>query len=384
MPNFAPLRGVRFAANPAASISPPYDVIDAAHHQRLLDHDAHNAVRWVLGTNPSEPYGNEDEYRRRGEEFLRWIEEGVLVEDEAPTFYVYTLSFRDHDGATRSYRGVFGAVAAEPWASGGVLPHEEVRPKVVDDRLALVRATRSNMGVVQLVVDGRSGEFGQLLESAERETLFEGRDEAGDQHRLEAIRGAGAIAALQEQLKDASSVVADGHHRYTTAVRLREEDGVPGSERALAVVADLFQEGLEIYPTHRLLVWEGQPGAAAAAMDRVHAALNDGSGAKWRMETHTGASVEVTSTADLAKPTLARRLVDALEGGPAPVIETFHDDAAMQKRLATVGGEALACWMPAVTKEEFWSRASGGEVFPPKTTYFLPKVGTGIVARRIA
>ncbi|MEM7166305.1 MAG: DUF1015 domain-containing protein [Planctomycetota bacterium] len=386
MPDFAPFRGVRFAADsasPAARISPPYDVIDAQHHQRLLDHDAHNAVRWILGLDPANPYAGADEYRRRGEEFLSWLQSGVLVEDDEPMLYLYSLSFRDHGGKQRQYRGLFGAVAAEPWASGGVLPHEEVRPKVVDDRLALMRATRANMGVVQLVIDGRDGAFGGILDGAQRELLFEGSDEAGDQHRLEAIRGDAAARALGDVLAGASSVVADGHHRYTTAVRLREEDGIDGSDKALAVVADLFQDGIEIYETHRLLLWEGSGGEAATTLAQVKSALDDGSGDRWRLEAGTGESCELMSSADLDRPTLARRLVDALEGVPEPTIETFHDEAAARARLDEWQGEALACWMPPVSKEEFWARASRGEVFPPKTTYFLPKVCTGIVARRL-
>lgn len=387
MPDFAPFAGLRFDPNsvdPAAAISPPYDVIDEAQHQRLLDHDPNNVVRWILGSDPKQPYADLAEYRKRGQLVDDLHSAGTLMLDEEPAFYRYTMRFLDADGQAREYRGLFGAVDAAPWARGGVLPHEEVRAHVVEDRLQLLRATEMNMGVVQLVVDDRSGELARLVEAAPAELLFEGRDFEDQHHRLEAIRDKDSLAAIAANIGPRTSVVADGHHRYTTAVRFREESSLPGADRALALIADLFQEGIVIYPTHRVLVWNDAPSGAAQQLAEALAPLDDGDGAEWRWELPDGTTKTLRSRTDTGVPTLARRLQEVVSSAQVtPEVKTFHDEAAARECLEQAEGEVLAVWMPPVGTEEFWDRTAGEEVFPPKTTYFLPKVCTGVVARTL-
>ncbi|MGE3166358.1 MAG: DUF1015 domain-containing protein [Planctomycetota bacterium] len=385
MPDIAPFQGLRFdpkRLNPAAAIAPPYDVIDAEMHARLLAHDPYNVVRWTLGDDPAKPYGTEEEYRPRAAIVKDWVQRGVLIRDSKPAFYSYEMSFTAPGGQRSRYRGILVAVEVVPWSAKKILPHEEIRPKVVDDRLNLLRATRVNMGVVQLTIDGRDGRMGRLVDTAPRVPLFAGDDFLGQHHRLEAIDDARAVGQLQELVGPLQAIVADGHHRYTTAIKYREEtkDSI-GSERALVMIGDLFQPGLQIYPTHRVLVAEDAERAHALS-EHLRECLSDRDGDAWTIEWSSGESVSVKSSPDLAHDTLYRRLQGAL-AGQTVTVETYHDARAAEQSLRAHGQRALLCRMPAVGKDEFWGRAANGEIFPPKTTFFLPKIFTGIVARSL-
>lgn len=388
MPQLETFRGVRFGGPTATgAVAPPYDVIDPPLHRRLLDHHPSPVVRLTLGDDPERPMGDEAEYRERGRLLARWLEEGVLARDEQPALYHYELEFTAPGGARQRYEGLFGAVPALPWGEGGVLPHEEIRPKVVDDRFLLMRCTASQLGIVQLVVDGRDGVWGRCLAEAPRELLMGGEDATAHRHRLAAIRDPHAVRSLSTWMASQVAVVADGHHRYTTAARIHRETQLAGRERVVVVIGDLFQDGITIHPTHRLLCWDGPDnGRTAEARDLLCARLDDGGDAPdaWQLEAPgLGASRTLRSRTDRGVSTLARRLQAALDELPVkPVVETYHDRAAAQERLVrSRPGSVLACWMPPVGKAEFWERASHGEIFPPKTTYFLPKIHTGLVAR---
>ncbi|MCI0652812.1 MAG: DUF1015 domain-containing protein [Planctomycetes bacterium] len=388
MPDTAPFRGVRFASGrvpPESGVCPPYDVIDEALHRRLLALHPHNAVRWILGARPEEPHGSADEYRRRGEEFRAWLRDGVLRLEEAPAYYGYECRYRDDGGAPRAYRALLVALAATPWSEGQVLPHERVHDHIVQDRFALVRASGIDTGVVKVVIDDRVGDFARACDEAPREFLWEGEAWDGARHRLSSIYDSAHLARLRDLLAARTAVMADGHHRYSTMIKFGEERGRP--MRVLAAVGDLFQDGVRIEPTHRLLAWRAasRPLTHAWTGDfiaRLRAALDDGAGDEWRVLDAQGRAAAICSRDDAARPTLARRLEQFLDAEPErPALSAFHDAAAAERALRAEAAPAVLCLMPPVGKEEFWRRATRGEIFPPKTTFFKPKIATGIVAR---
>lgn len=385
MPDIAPFRGLRFdpkTVAPSAAIAPPYDVIDPAMHARLLAHDPHNVVRWTLGDDPAKPYGTEAEYRPRAAVVKDWARRGVLIRDPLPAFYAYEMTFTPPEGGKSHYRGILCAVETAKWEEKRILPHEEIRPKVVDDRLNLLRATRVNMGVVQLTIDDREDRMAQIVREAPRRALFEGDDFLGQRHRLEAIEDTASIERLEKLIGPMKAVVADGHHRYTTAIRYREETKSVGSDRTLVMIGNLFQPGLQIYATHRVLVTENADSARALSA-YLRDQLTDRDGDVWTIETHHGGSTTVRTSPALENDTLYRRLQRALADRPAVTVETYHDERAAEESLEAHGAAALLCRMPAVGKDEFWERTARGEIFPPKTTFFLPKIFTGIVARSL-
>ena len=451
MPSIAPLRGVRFhpeAGPPERGICPPYDVITSRDHRSLLAHDPHNAVRWILGDNPDDTSGDAAEYGRRGERLRAWIDEGVLVRDAEPSLYLYDMEFTAPDGSIQSWRGVLCALEAAPFGERGVFAHEETRPHVVKERLDLLRRSGVDTGTVQVCIDGRDGAFTKLLDSAPSELICDGRAWDGQHHRLRRVVDGAAITSFQDLLASHDGIIADGHHRYTTLVQLgaelRESGELPAGSHAhvLAAVGDLYQDGIGIYPTHRMMLWDGSSfterraaerraaerraadrraadrraadrraadrratdrratdrratdrratdrratdSRAADMARRLAAALDDGAGDPVKLATADGQEWSLACMDRTDAPTLSRRIqefMNALDG--APQVETYHDDDEARARLAEAGPGALLCWMPAVSKQEFYRRAGGGEVFPPKTTYFLPKISSGLVARML-
>lgn len=381
MPEIVPFRGVRFAREkvPAgAEICPPYDVIDAAQHATLLGYHEYNAVRIVLGEDPEHPKGSDEEYRDRGVMVRKWLDEGVLVRDEVPSYSLYQYEYTNLHGHRATYRGVLGAALARPWGEG-VQRHEEIRPKVMDDRLHLLRESGVDSGVVQLVDEG----LGPLLDpffTSGAEPVLDADDFRGDRHRLWIVSEPDAVAALRDLIGPRDSVVADGHHRYTTALTLGAEDPRPGAGHVLTIIGDLVQDGLTIEPTHRIL-YTGSAEAAAELAASIAASLDEGEGEAWSLERFDGEPVTGRTTVDLSQPTFARRIAACWEAAGEFEIENTHDLEAARIRLDEIGEEALLCVLPPVSRDEFWKRCASGEVFPPKTTYFEPKIGTGMVLR---
>ncbi|MFQ5655421.1 MAG: DUF1015 family protein, partial [Planctomycetota bacterium] len=382
--DLAPFRAVRFDPQrlpPAAAICPPYDVIREDAHRRLLDHHPRNAVRWILGEDPDHPLAGDEEYRRRGQDLRGALAAGDLLQDTRRGYYLYRCTTTDAAGTPQSYQGILGAVRALPWGEE-VLPHEQVRPAVVGDRARLRRAAAVDLGVIQLVVTDADGALRRALEAAPREELFRGPDWRGDEHSLARIDDAAAVEELRGVLASRVTVVADGHHRYAAAVEARDHAGLPGARRVLAIIGDLHQEGLVIGPTHRLLKWPGPPGPARAAARRIREALDDGEGEEWSLELRTALPIALRTRPRLDGETLAGRLAEVVEGlEPRPEVETSHDLERARLILQRLPGDVLLCRLGAVSREEFWERCSRGQVFPPKTTFFLPKIGAGIVVR---
>ena len=381
MPELVPFRGIRFNHDrtPAGSeICPPYDVIDAKQHEQLLAHHDHNAVRMVLGDDPARPQGTPGEYRDRGKAARQWLADGILVRDAEPGYTLYQYEFTNMHGQRCSYRGVLGAVHAKPWGEG-VLRHEEIRPKVVDDRFSLFKESGIDGGVVQLVDEGLDKEIAPYFAEV-GDPVLDADDFNGDRHRMWIVDAPDKVAALKALFAPRQAVVADGHHRYTTALRLGAEDQRPGAGHVLTVIGDLEQEGLSIEPTHRILKFEGGKDAATQLVNRL-AALDTGSGPEWSLELSNGYHTTGRTPVDLTLPTFAGRIADLW--GSDVEIENLHDLEQARARLAELGEGALLAVLPAVSRDEFWKRCSTGEVFPPKTTYFEPKISTGMVVRFI-
>ncbi len=389
MPELIPIRGIRPDAsrvNPGDLICPPYDVIPPEDHDRLLAHSPWNSVRWILGIDPQKPKGSAEDYRRRGKEVRNWIEEGILRKEEERSLYSYTFRYRSIEGSQRSYHCILGAVRARPWGEG-ILRHEEIRPRVVDDRQLLLKESAVDTGVVQLVSDGLDEILARCgFDQESGEFLYEVKDWAENTHILRKISDPDLLSRLQSALDAVPAVVADGHHRYTSAMQTSGEDEFPGGGHVLAVIGDLRQPGLSIEPTHRCINFSGEDPAQSAkgGFDLLVTTLDDGEGESWRVELADGTSRDLNTRLSREKPTLVRRIYDTLiEHGATFRTDTPHDSRVARSLLNEKGEGSLLCMLPGVSRDEFWGRCLNGEVFPPKTTYFEPKICTGLVTRLI-
>lgn len=264
MATIIPFRGLRYAptAGPLADlVTPPYDVIDAAAQEMYYRRHPHNIIRLEYGKVYPEDTAENNRYTRAAACYAAWRREGVLVQEERPALYRYEQEFTF--GGRRLVRsGFICAVKLEPYEAGVVLPHEETLPKHKADRLSLMRACRANFSPI----------FGLYADPAKKveacweeggnlppEVEFTGED--GQTHRLWVVTDPRLVRAVQEVLAPATIYIADGHHRYETALvyrqERRQEEGNLPQERpydyVMMALVNLYDPGLVCLPTHRLV-----------------------------------------------------------------------------------------------------------------------------------
>lgn len=266
MPDLSPFPGIRYNLDAVdASLddltAPPYDVIDDESRASLEAAHSHNAVHLILPRDSNPNAG--DRYNVAAALFRSWREGGILV-DDPERLYLYRMGFTGDDGRPRQTSGVLGALAV-----GGdnsqILPHERTMPKPKSDRLDLLRATRANLDPIWGLT--LSAGFTALLEP-DGPPLARCTDSEGVHHRLYAIDARGRIAAIREAVAACPLLIADGHHRYETALAYNAEQSVGGSNdpkvgAILAFVTELAEDQLCVRPIHRLI-----SGLPAGAMSR--------------------------------------------------------------------------------------------------------------------
>jgi uncharacterized protein (DUF1015 family) len=393
VPLFRPFPGIRYdlaRVDLGDVISPPYDVIDAGERVRLAARSPYNAVRIDLPVDE----GGEDRYTVADRLFSRWQAEGVLLRDRQPTFTVYRMSYADDAGVARHTTGVLGALDLRP-SGADILPHEQTTPKARSDRLGLLRACRANLSAI----------WGLSLAKGLTDLLPVDADPVADVDDGEGVRHTAWIVDRPE-VSDAIAaavaaqpvVIADGHHRYETALtylaeRERSEGQAGGAAATLAFVVELVEDELTVRAIHRLLnglpagfdlvaalePWFEPVGPPPAGVP-VTAAMNDG-----------GALCAVLPSGDVmlrprpdaladARDLDSARLDVALASLPAHEVTFQHGPDNVRRAVATGEAQAGVLLRPA-SVAQIEATAHGGERMPPKTTFFHPKPRTGLVFR---
>lgn len=264
MPVIAPFAGLRYDLNAVGSLSdvvaPPYDVIDPQLQDQLYQRHSANVVRVIL--NRPETGDDEDaKYGRAADFFRQWQEQGILKRDPQPAFYVYNQSFT-YDGKTILRRGFMARVRLQKFGEGNIYPHEETLPKAKVDRLKLTKACQTNCSQIFGLYPDPENAAQELLEQAAASVEpVRATDHLGVEHTMWAITDPAVIAQVTELLHDKPMFVADGHHRYETACNYRdyliEQQGtLPEDHPANFVMTQLVSmndPGMIVLPTHRLL-----------------------------------------------------------------------------------------------------------------------------------
>ena len=393
--------------------APPYDVIDEEGRERLEAAHPHNAVRLILPRDVD----SGDRYRRAGEAFEQWRADGVLAAD-APHLYAYRMGFTDDAGRPRRMTGVVGALALSPLGEG-VLPHERTTGKAKSDRLDLLRSVRANLDPVWMLSPA-SG-LSELLEPALTggDPAASCVDENGAEHCLFPIEGE-LVDRISEMIGTAPLIIADGHHRYETALAYRDEQqaaGVddPGAARIMALVVELAEEQLSVQPIHRLLL--GATGNFVGKLN-VLAEVEPRGANNPEAVRQLMAEMERTEAFGLvAGPGLAllrprlKELRAGLERLPEPLWEVdtaileillnklyvqrqilritddlvidFRHDAIAVADMVAKGEVGAAILLRPVTVAQIQAVAEAGLRMPPKTTFFQPKPLTGLVFRSL-
>lgn len=250
-------------------IAPPYDVISIEDQDALYKLNPHNVVRLILGRQYDGDGPGDNRYTRSAKTLQTWMDEEVLVQDAHPCFYVYEQEFEVVVGADAKRirhvrRGVLSALKLEPFGAGQVYPHEETFASHKTDRLMLTRACRANLSPVFGLMPDEKGEIVKLLAAAAKsKPTMEVREASGIVNRVWVISDANFCAALSKACEPQKVFIADGHHRYETACNYREErkanDSQPGNKNprpydyVLMMCVPFNDPGLHILPTHRLV-----------------------------------------------------------------------------------------------------------------------------------
>ncbi len=253
MADIQPLRALHYDQSLVGALadvtSPPYDVIDAEQRQELLKRSPFNVAAVDL------PKGEPDPYASAGELFEAWQMQGVVVRDPEPSIWAHTQTYTGPDGQRRTRKGFFCRVRVEGYGPGRVRPHERTHPGPKEDRLRLMRATRTNLSPIFSLFSDPAGAAWKALEPATANPPWgEVSDAEGTTHKLWRVVDAGAIAGVREATREVELLIADGHHRYETASTYAEELGGDGEHRyVLMCLVALEDPGLTVFPTHRLV-----------------------------------------------------------------------------------------------------------------------------------
>jgi uncharacterized protein (DUF1015 family) len=400
VPRFEPFAGVRY--DPARVdvddvVAPPYDVIGPDAQRALEARSPFNVVRIDLAP----PEDGVDRYAAAGRRFDGWLAQGVLRTDPEPGFYAYRMGYHDTEGRSRQIAGVLGALEVSPPEDGEVLPHEETQHKVLDDRLNLLRACRADLSPVW----GLSMAAG-LTELVAPSGPPDARctDEEGVHHRLWRITRPGVVEAVEATVGSAPVVIADGHHRYETALAYRQErraarGGAAGDEDLLlALVCELADGQAGVRPIHRLIT--GLPAGfdLVAALDAYFEPVPAPpplADLPARMDAEAALGLllpgdammllrprPATTDAGAGSGPDAALLDRALAGLPPHGLAFDHSLESVAAQVATGAAQAAVLLRP-VAVEQIALAARAGRRMPTKSTFFHPKPRTGMVFRRL-
>jgi len=421
MADVQPLRALHYdpaVAGPLADVvSPPYDVIDADQRAALLARSPYNVVAVDL---PKAEPGGGDPYLSAGELFESWQLDGALARDSEPALWAHTQDYTGPDGQRRTRRGFFCRVRIEDYGPGRVRPHERTHPGPKEDRLRLTRATRANVSpIFSLYSDPGQAAWAALAPGTGAPPWGEVTDGDGTVHRLWRVSDPQTIAAVQAATADAELLIADGHHRYETMQAYAKEVGGEGEHRyILMCLVALEDPGLTVFPTHRLVrgldAARRESLAAALARDFEIAEVPEqqiapppGTG-RLVLGYIDGASrrplrltLKDQAIADAALPgrSSAYRQLDTgvlealvLKGALGLSDEDiahfnglfYARDTAEALAMVDSGEYDAAFLMRPTPVEQVREVAAAGENMPPKSTFFFPKLLTGLLFNPLA
>lgn len=392
MVTFIPFSGYRPAISDGESIkdriSPPYDVIDDDYLAELQS-KSHNITRLTL--NPDD----DKRYRGSRRELENWIAEGALKQD-CPSFYVYEQTFED-EGEKMTRMGIVGLLKTEPYENGSVIPHEETFSKVKADRLNLLRDMETHLESIFGIHDSFNKVLYRKIRDHSR-LVYRYVDNDGVEHRYSILENEKICNEITSELKDQKVLIADGHHRYETALAYSQEN--PDSEKKSYVLATLVatdDPGLVIWPTHRLVKTD-----SISEKNAIQKIVDS-------METKEVSEEEMLSELKdwmmglrfrSGKCYLARFGGDGLYTLDTYVVQekilkyvykwdedkcVVDYDAEMTSALKKMedGQYDLAILLNNPKLEDVWGLSMKGLRMPKKTTFFFPKIWSGFVIYRM-
>jgi uncharacterized protein (DUF1015 family) len=412
MAEIQPLRAVHYdvgAAGPLDRLTaPPYDVIDPELRRELVSRSPHNVVEIDL------PAGD-GPYARAGRLWERWQTEGILRRDPEPALWALEQTYTAPGEGRHTRRGFFARVRVTDYGPGLVRPHERTHPAAKQDRLELMRATRANLSpIFSLYRDPEAAAWGALAPALDGEPWGEVTDDDSTTHRMWRVGDPAVIDSVRAALADRELLIADGHHRYETARTYAEEVGGEGDHRyVLMCLVSMSDPGLTVFPTHRLVgrlgderrarleeelerdfeVAEVDPDAVVPEHgngDRPVYGFLDQGGRSLRLRLGSPDAVERAladhspSYRSLDTAVLEKLVLEDALGLTEDDIShqrglAYARDLGQARELLESGDYELAFLLRPTPIEQVQAVAEEGETMPPKSTYFYPKLLSGLL-----
>ncbi|HAE83883.1 MAG TPA: DUF1015 domain-containing protein [Ktedonobacter sp.] len=429
MADVQPLRGIRYRSETvgdlAEVVTPPYDVISQEAQARYYTRNSYNFIRLEFGQEQATDTTLNNRYTRAATTFAEWRLKGVLQQAASPCYYLYQQLF-SYNGQNYTRTSLLARVRLEPWSAKVVLPHEYTMTKPKDDRLHLLQACAANFSPLMSMYEDPQGRMRRLLSAYAANAEVQMRDEMNEEHRLQPITDPQQTALIQDFFTERQLYIADGHHRYETALNYREEirqqrhiDDNDAVNYVLMSLIDVDDPGLLVLPTHRLLsrlsvaalsslssqqmeqyfiVRQLDPTATSDAMlaelarvgaeqpslvvcNREHNWLlspNEQGKRRMRESGHSAAwnELDVAVAHTLLLETLLGIKAEEVTSGT--YIKYTRD--AEQAREAVQKGEAQVALLLNATKvRQICEVAQADDRMPQKSTYFYPKLISGLV-----
>ena len=426
----SPFRGIHYdlsrVTNLSRVISQPYDVISPEEQQSLHQRHPRNIVWIDFGLDSEGDGPTANKYTRAATWYRQWMSEGTLVRDTAPSLYYYEQEFSLPGRGGIMRKGCLGALRLSAFGEGMVVPHEKTHSRPKEDRLSLMRATEANTSPIFGLYSDPRDEVAKVLRGRLAGTPdFSATDDLGVKHRMWRVTDPAALRATAEKMSDKKVFIADGHHRYETALAFREEmrkkHGAredAAYEHVLMFLCNMDDEGIVILPTHRgihsvpafsgedfaarvtpHLPVETRQGSPEDALKAIAEAGRKGKAIAWSAGGERFHIVSFPDPARFGEENLSRvppalRTLDVvlLHGflferilGISPDAVTggqfvrYYKEARKAASDLARGELQAAFFLNPVTMDEFRHVSLSGHVLPQKATFFYPKILTGLL-----
>jgi len=398
-------------------VSPPYDVISDPMREDLYRRDPNNIIRAEFPKPEREDLSGEEKYVRAKVSLDEWIAKGVLIQEGAPSFYLYEQIFRHPDTRKKYSRiGLFCLVKLEEFESGNIIPHEKTHAAAKDDRFKLLKETQTNTSPIFGLYEDSEGTIASLYESEDGDSLTEFIDENGDRHRLVRISDEKHVREIEKLFKDKKIVIADGHHRYETALNYRKhlerlDKKTSADDYTLFCLMEWDEPGLLILPIHRCLRSFGKMGRdeflvrlkrdfilkevslqhvpqVVSELERdfviyfggsyaYHAMLKDPEVLKAELPEGKP-EVWYDLTVNWFSQLICKKIL-GLEDRYLERSVAYTPSYKTALTEVTAGISKAAFLLAATQKSELKEISEAHELMPQKSTYFFPKLLTGLV-----
>lgn len=419
MAHLRPFRGLRYSPDAGALdslVAPPYDVISPSERAALAAQNDHNVVLLTLPEQEPDDRSKFVKYARSASRLEQWVTQGTLKREDQPTFYRYLQTFEVPGGERVVRQSLIALIKVEPYENGVVLPHEQTFPKHKEDRLRILEATRSHLECIYGLYEDPAQEIYRAIGSAPGQRVADITTNDGVRHVLETISDPSTLASIVARFGDRKVWIADGHHRYETALNFRrsidrEGELIPEDFMMMAL-SSMEDPGLVLLPTHRMLNRE-----AGDVREKLQAPY-------WTIEDCPNA--ELMKTIEQIQSSGERGFGVALPGGTGFVIRirdlaavvaqvpgdssqelksldvTILHEVIFGKHLGLTGldffgytrieqealdavenGSPASFLMNPPSVHDMRVIANGGEKMPQKSTYYYPKIISGLVVWRL-